>query len=225
MPSFDSDGFEMVDDFISLKSIEIIIDDLTKFAAKEQTEKITGIRNADKKILSVAHCIQNNLLIEKAKTYLGQSVKLVRAIIFYKSNDNNWFVTWHQDRTVAVSNEFDCKGWGPWSVKDGVINVQPPLEVLNQMITFRVNLDNVDYDNGCLKVIPKSHMDGVLDNKQIRKVVDMNNYVNCVGAKGSALIMRPHLVHSSSKALNITHRRILHLEFCSYKLPNGVHWV
>jgi len=36
------------------------------------------------------------------------------------------------------------------------------------------------------------------------------------------VIMRPHILHFSSKANNPSHRRAVHLDYSSYELPDGV---
>lgn len=93
--------------------------------------------------------------------------------------------------------------------------MQPPLEVLNQMLTLRIHIDPADDQNGCLQVMPSSHKLGVLKHSEINEHVDKNRVVNCIAKKGDTLIMRPLLLHSSSKALNPSHRRTLHLEYSS----------
>ena len=42
---------------------------------------------------------------------------LVRAIFFDKTPEKNWFVSWHQDKTVALNRRVEMEGWGPWSSK------------------------------------------------------------------------------------------------------------
>jgi ectoine hydroxylase-related dioxygenase (phytanoyl-CoA dioxygenase family) len=81
----------------------------------------------------------------------------VRAIFFDKSSGSNWLVPWHQDLTIAVASKCEAPGFGPWSVKDGIPHVQPPDELLKQMIALRLHLDDCDASNGALRVIPGSH--------------------------------------------------------------------
>jgi hypothetical protein len=44
-----------------------------------------------------------------------------RATLFDKSPTANWLVVWHQDTALPVQERREAPGWGPWSVKDGVI--------------------------------------------------------------------------------------------------------
>ncbi|MBW8302999.1 MAG: phytanoyl-CoA dioxygenase family protein, partial [Brevundimonas sp.] len=81
----------------------------------------------------------------------------VRAVMFDKSPAANWSVAWHQDRTVPVRERREVEGFGPWSLKDGVPHVAPPIDVLARMVTLRLHLDEVDADNAPLRVAIGSH--------------------------------------------------------------------
>ncbi len=214
-------GYELIEGFLSLDQLEKINSEIKSVSFPARSG---GIRNADKKYSSIGELSALESIIKKANLYLSGSASLVRAILFNKTLDNNWLVSWHQDRTVAVSKKFEKQGWGPWSIKDGIHHVQPPLEVLNKMVTFRIHLDDTGIENGCLKVIPKSHEWGILDRNAISEYVQKNKAVICFTKAGSALVMRPHILHASSKATIPSQRRVLHLEYSSFKLPSGVAW-
>lgn len=76
-----------------------------------------------------------------AAALFGAAARPVRAILFDKTADNNWAVPWHQDRTIAVRARHDVPGFGPWSLKAGVVHVEPPFEIIEGMITIRAHLD------------------------------------------------------------------------------------
>lgn len=214
-------GYEMIGEFLSHDQLVSINSEIE---AVELPSKTGGIRNADKKFYSVGELANSEQLNTQAKKYLAGPASLVRAILFNKTPENNWLVTWHQDRTVAVSEKFEKNEWGPWSIKDGVFHVQPPVEILNQMVTFRIHLDDTNLENGCLRVLPKSQELGILDHGFIKEYVQNHSSVICEAPKGSVLVMRPHILHSSSKALSPSQRRVLHLEYSSFELPSGVAW-
>lgn len=216
------EGFVLVDDFLSTGQLAAVFDDLN---GTDIPLARGGIRNIEKKYPSIARLVRSQHVLGKANQYLPDAPKFVRAILFDKTPENNWLVAWHQDRTVSVSDKFEDGSWGPWSVKDAVQHVQPPIEVLEQMVTIRIHLDASTTKNGCLRVLPRSHLNGILSQTEINNLTSHNHEVfNCEARAGSALIMRPHLLHSSSKASEPTKRRVLHLEFCSYALPNGIFW-
>lgn len=183
-----------------------------------------GIRNAEKKLPSVKRLVDSALLLDTAKNCVAGQPALVRAIVFDKTPDKNWLVAWHQDRTVAVSNKMEMAGWSAWTVKDGVHHAQPSVDVLENMVTFRLHLDDANERNGCLKVIPNSHRMGVLSQSEIERIVHERETHTCVAKAGDLLVMRPLLLHASSKAAAPLHRRILHVEYSGFVLPQGVAW-
>ncbi len=154
----------------------------------------------------------------------GPGARLVRIIAFDKSTATNWFVPWHQDRTIAVLRRVDTEGYANWTVKDGHIHVEPPVRLLQAMLTLRVHLDDCGEDAGPLEVIPASHSLGRLDQSDIAaRTVDGRGLV-CLAARGDILTMRPLLLHRSQRARLPTRRRVLHLEYCADALPNGLSW-
>lgn len=184
----------------------------------------SGVRNLEKKVKEVSELVQSPEILGLAEKILNDKPKMVRAIYFNKTPEANWGVVWHQDKTIAVDAKLDINGWGPWTVKDGMHHVQPDIEVLEKMVTFRIHLDAANEDNGCLKVIPQSHRFGVLLQKQVDELKNSDDSVSCLVRQGDAVIMRPHLLHSSNKAKNPTQRRVIHLEYSSYSLPDGLNW-
>jgi ectoine hydroxylase-related dioxygenase (phytanoyl-CoA dioxygenase family) len=92
------------------------------------------------------------------------------------------------------------------------------------MLTIRVHLNDCTEDNGALRVIPYSHRRGRLAAEQIEQAVSVNRPVICVAPCGSALLMKPLLLHASSAARSPSHRRIIHVEFASADLPAGLRW-
>ena len=219
---FDEVGFEIIDSLLSAEQAEFF----NALLAKQELKPLRGgIRHIDKLVPEVAQLALSPLLLSTAHNYLPSSPSLVRAIYFDKSPENNWYVTWHQDRTVSVSDRFEMNDWAPWSTKDGVLHVQPPLNVLEQMVTIRIHLDPANKGNGCLKIIPKSHQLGLLHSSEVSSQVNDDEVVFCEVPKGGAVIMRPHILHASEKAVDDAPRRVLHFEYSSYQLPEGVTWV
>jgi hypothetical protein len=84
----------------------------------------------------------NGAIGRLATARLGESATPVRLVFFDKTEANNWAVGWHQDRTIAVKGRRDADGFGPWSIKSGVVHASPPFAVLERMVTVRVHLDD-----------------------------------------------------------------------------------
>jgi ectoine hydroxylase-related dioxygenase (phytanoyl-CoA dioxygenase family) len=148
----------------------------------------------------------------------------IRAIYFDKSPAANWLVPWHQDLTLVLRSHAEVRGFGQWSVKDGVPHVQPPVEVLEQMLTVRLHLDDADESNGALRVLPGSHRLGRLSPGQIQELRARQTDVLCTIAAGDAMLMRPLLLHASGRSTSQRHRRVLHIEYAAFSLPDGLEW-
>ncbi len=214
-------GIEIVQNILSRSIIDEIVTEVDNFTKNHPGH---GIRNANKKINAIDRLSKSRLLIDMAYSVLGAEPKIVRVLFFDKTPDKNWVVTWHQDKTIALSNKVEIAGWGPWTIKDNIYHVQPPLEVLNQMITFRLHLDNSDSNNGCLKVIPGSHDSGILSQETINEITAIQEPHLCEVIAGDLVMMKPHILHSSSKSVNPLHRRVVHIEYSNYKLPDNLSW-
>jgi ectoine hydroxylase-related dioxygenase (phytanoyl-CoA dioxygenase family) len=156
-------------------------------------------------------------------TLLGRECFAVRGILFNKTPDSNWKVVWHQDRTIAVRERKESPHFGPWTVKAGVPHVQPPAAVMARMLAIRLHLDESYERNGPLRVVPGSHKTGCLSAEEIATWKERPS-VNCTVPKGGALLMRPLLVHASSSSAKPGPHRVIHLEFASDELPNGLEW-
>jgi hypothetical protein len=177
------------------------------------------LRNAD-----VASIARSPRLLELICPHLPIEPVPVRAIYFDKSPEANWLVPWHQDLTLALRNRKEVPGFGPWSVKDGVPHVQPPVECLEKMLTIRLHFDDTDESNGALRVLPGSHRLGRLSASHIQELRAEKSDCLCTAAKGDALLMRPLLLHASGRSTTPRHRRILHIEYAAFTLPPGLQW-
>lgn len=218
--NFAQDGFELVDSVFNATALIPLKSEINQIVGGIRRG---GLRNAEQRCKAVPSLLEQPAFRILVQHYLPDNAQLVRAIIFTKSQENNWLVSWHQDKTVSVSTHFSACDWGPWSCKDGVIHVQPPLSVLQSMVTFRIHLDDSTAQNGCLKLLPGSHAEGVLSQQQINHY-DKRAAVNCIGTAGSVLVMRPLVLHASGKVSVPAERYVLHVEYCSYTLPDGVTW-
>lgn len=219
MSMFRDQGFELLEGFVDQDELAPLFEEL-----EDLTIDKGGIRNAEKRYASVNDLVYSPKLMQKATDYLGGQVSVARVILFDKNPDANWLVTWHQDKTVAVSRQHDSPGWNAWSIKDETHHAHPPEEVMNDTVTFRVHLDQATEANGCLKVIPGSHQDGFLDQAVVSQIAQYSEPVFCEANAGDVLVMSPLLLHASSKAVEPRPRRILHIEYSSYPLPSGVCW-
>ena len=99
---------------------------------------------------------------------LGPAARPVRAIMFDKSPTANWSLGWHQDRTICVVERHEVAGFAPWTLKQGLLHVEPPFPIIEAMRTVRVLLDPVDAVNAPLVIAPGSHRLGRIAEADIR---------------------------------------------------------
>ena len=170
-------------------------------------------------VIAASPCIR--ALVEPV---LGRECLAVRGILFDKTAAANWKVGWHQDLVVALREQRECEGFGPWSVKAGVVHAQAPAHLLEGMLAVRLHLDDCGPDRGPLRVLPGTHCRGKLDAEAIQRAREVTSEVVCAIPQGGALLMRPLLLHASSPARRPCHRRVIHIEFAAGVLPGGLAW-
>jgi len=148
----------------------------------------------------------------------------VQCTLFEKSAEKNWLVAFHQDQSIPVAEATDSRGRTGWSVKDGLTFVQAPPDVLAQMVALRLQLDAPDGSDGALRVIPGSHRNGKVLEAEIDHFRAAQAEVTCRVEQGGVLVMRPLLLHASSKIVGSQPRRVLHFLFGPAALPHGLRW-
>ena len=111
--------------------------------------------------------LAQSLLVDLVRPHLPAEPVPVRGIYFDKRPETNWLVAWHQDLTLALKERVEVPGFGPWSLKEGVPHVQPPVGMLEQMLSVRLHLDDADATNGALRVLPGTHRLGRLNAEAI----------------------------------------------------------
>ena len=221
-------GFLTFENVLDAKTISILRDELENLLASDavskRNESIYGVRNLLNLSPKIREFSETRSVREIAEKLLGRKAKVVRAIYFDKTPDANWKVPWHQDLTIAVKERVESEGFSAWTIKAGIQHVQPPVAVLEKMVTLRFHLDDADETNGALKVVPTSHDSGRLSADEIKKRRAANGTRVCSVKKGDCLVMRPLLVHSSSAGSRPQRRRVIHLEFSAETLPNNLEW-
>jgi ectoine hydroxylase-related dioxygenase (phytanoyl-CoA dioxygenase family) len=162
---------------------------------------------------AVAALAHTPRLAEIAEAALGKAAWPFSATLFDKSPRANWLVVWHQDTALPLHERRDVPGWGPWSVKSGVLYAHAPAGALRRVVALRVHLDDSTNFNGPLRLIPGSDQRGLLSDGEIAELAKKVPSVDCLAPRGSVVLMRPLLVHSSSKAVPPAPRRVIHIEY------------
>ena len=158
-----------------------------------------------------------------AQSILGENAFPFRATLFNKSPDSNWLIAWHQDTALPLIEKHETPGWGPWSVKEGIVYAHAPAGALEQVLALRLHLDDCTADNGPLRVLAVTDRLGVLSDKDVERQVGKRKSIECPIARGGVLVMRPLLIHASSKSLSALPRRVLHIEYAaSVRVGDGL---
>lgn len=225
---FQENGFFIIDNAFDEQIVDNLKSKLAQLdfgeAAKQRENVAFGVRN----LLNIAPVIKDFANSESVnrliKPFAGEKARIIRAIYFDKTPEANWKVPFHQDLTIAVKSRKEVEGFTAWTTKAGILHVQPPVSILENIVALRVHLDKTDEANGALRVVCGSHLFGRLNATEIRDMKNAQEIVTCNIEKGGAMLMRPLLLHASSSAINVSHRRVLHFEFSSEDLPRGLDW-
>jgi ectoine hydroxylase-related dioxygenase (phytanoyl-CoA dioxygenase family) len=221
------EGFSIISGSIDSETIDYLIAQLSSFQNKGKNiskGKDYGVRDILNLVPKFRQFANSDLLMSLIKPILGNNARVVRGIFFDKLPEANWKVPWHQDLTIAVRDRIDTLGYSPWSIKNGIVHVRPPVAILERMLAVRVHLDDADEFNGALKVIPKTHLQGRLSADKIKQYISTSAIVDCTVKRGDIMLMHPLLLHSSSASLNPSHRRVLHFEYSSAVLDGNLRW-
>ena len=171
-------------------------------------------------LLAVSGCVG-----AVAATILGPYAKPVRALLFNKSEETNWSLGWHQDRTICVKEKRDAPGFGPWTVKRGMIHVAPPFDLLTRMVTVRAHLDDVPATNAPLLVARGSHKLGRIAVSEVDEVVSRCGTAVCTAKAGDIWLYATPILHASEVASPPRTRRVLQVDYAAENLPFGLEWL
>ncbi len=134
---------------------------LTQWPGKAAAHRFPDLR-------PLAPIVADSACAAIAQDLIGQSA---RAVLFDKTKRANWSLAWHRDRTVAVAARKNVAGFDNWTLKRGVHHVEPPFDLLVEMATLWIHLDDVGPDNGPLDSAPGSHRLGLGPEHAIAQAV------------------------------------------------------
>lgn len=223
---FLSNGFAVIDDIYLPNEVETILQQIKQADTEKDTFRkssdLFAIRQFLKEVPATIDTIFNDRLKSVLEQLLGDRYFVVKSIYFDKPQTSNWYVSYHQDLTISVDKKLSLDGFNFWMTKQNQFAVQPPLDILQNVVTVRIHLDDTDEDNGALKVIPKSHSKGIYRPETIDWTVERD--VACNVSKGGIMLMKPLLLHSSGRTTNNRQRRVVHIEFSNQELPAELNW-
>lgn len=154
----------------------------------------------------------------------GAGMRPVRAIAFDKSPAANWALGWHQDRTINIAARADVVGFGPWTVKQGHLHVQPPFALIKAMLTLRIHLDPVTPNNAPLEIALGSHRKGFIAEERVAEVVAESTVAGCLAEAGDVWAYATPILHASRRSTSTGPRRVLQVDYSADGLPAPLQW-
>jgi ectoine hydroxylase-related dioxygenase (phytanoyl-CoA dioxygenase family) len=219
-------GFATVNHIYSDQEVEQILNAINHADNDKETFRkssdLFAIRQFLKEIPAVVKLVFNTNLKELIQQIFGNNYVVVKSIYFDKPETSNWYVAYHQDLTISVDKKVELDTFGPWTIKQNQFAVQPPIHILENMFTIRIHLDDTDEHNGALKVIPASHLKKIYRPENIQHNKETEHI--CEVKKGGVMLMKPLILHSSSRTSNKKRRRVIHIEFSNQELPSELQW-
>jgi hypothetical protein len=216
--TFATDGFQLIDGVLNSDECDTIAD-----AVASCHSRSGGIRS----LLEAGWCssLARQLRAHpEISAYVPSDFVATQCTFFEKQTLKNWLVPVHQDLSIPVKARVEASHLTGWSEKEGSLFVHAPVEELERLVAVRLSLDACTGADGPLKVVPGTHRLGVIEPTTAVELRTSGTEVPCVLAKGSALLMRPLLLHSSSKASGSGRRRVLHFLYGPRELPHGLAW-
>lgn len=223
---FSKKGYAIINDIYTDEEINSILKIIKKFESSNdtfrKTQDVFAIRKVINEIPQIKPYIFNDNLKEIIKSIGNENFFVVKSIYFDKPETSNWFVAYHQDLTISVNNKQEINGYSNWTKKQNQFAVQPPLDILENIFTIRIHLDDTTNENGAVKVIEKSHLQGISRSE----LIDWNTEKEtiCEVQKGGIMLMKPLTLHSSTRTTNGKRRRVLHIEFSNLHLDKNLEW-
>ncbi|MFN3754240.1 phytanoyl-CoA dioxygenase family protein [Flavobacterium sp.] len=219
-------GFSVVNNVYSEYEIELISSFINGLDTSKpifrKTDDLFAIRQFVKEFPEIKSLLFNDNLKKIIQEIGGENCFVVKSIYFDKPEKSNWFVAYHQDLTISVDKKIETEGFGPWTVKQNQFAVQPTLDILENIFTIRIHLDDTDENNGALKVIDKSHTKSIYRTETINW--DIEKETICSVNSGGIMLMKPLILHGSNRTQNNKRRRVIHIEFSSKDLPENLKW-
>ncbi len=171
-----------------------------KMNSDDTTDKVVNTINGQNYVCNIEYLFKSNnlaclellglpLILETAETICGPGFFLIQEFAVIKMLGDNIEVLWHQD--MLHRHTGNC-------------------------FTMGIYLDDANAGDGCLRVVPKSHLStkDICDLKQ-------QPYIEVPVRAGDILIHDMMLAHSSGLMQNNPLRRVLYFEFLSFKQAVG----
>lgn len=217
------DVFAVIPEVYSDREIRALIEVIDAAVLSEdgvmRSQQRYAIRRILQQVPDLKLIAMNPMCLRIVNECLSNDPFVTKSIWFEKPPGGNWFVGWHQDISISVSRRAEVPGYSRWTAKHGVVGVVPPIPILERTLTIRIHLDDADGENGAVRVMPCSHRSGI-----VAPPLNDEGSVTCAVPRGGVMLMRPLLLHASSRSISNRPRRVLHIELNDMDLEGGLEW-
>lgn len=217
-----SEGYAVLPGLFDTSELALM-DDAADYLDAHAREKGGG-RNLFQKAPGILALFKKDAVLGLMRGFLGPGIGISEGVYLNKDRDANWLVAWHQDLFISVKEKSEAAGYHSWTEKQGIPYVQPPAEVLGKSLWLRVNLDDNDAGNGCLRVSPGTHLQGKIALETIPSMIASKGERAVLCQRGESILFRPLLLHASSKSATPSGRRVLQVLYSGFGFDNGLAW-
>ena len=159
LKEFHEQGFYVVNNVYDKAEVDTISNFISNLDTTNpifrKTNDLFAIRQFIKEFPEIKKLLFNEKLKDILKN-IGEDYFIVKSIYFDKPEKSNWFVSYHQDLTISVDKKIEDKNFSNWTTKHNQFAVQPSEEILENIFTIRIHLDDTNEKNGALKVLKKT---------------------------------------------------------------------
>ena len=109
--SVEGNGFALIPNLVDKAHITNLVESVDHLIAEAPS---AGVRDLVSKSSVVREFSKSPAIKSLVAPLLGADVQLVRSILFVKTAEMNWGVSWHQDLSIAVRQRTDMPGYSRW---------------------------------------------------------------------------------------------------------------
>ena len=149
------------------------------------------------------------------REFLGSDVFPFRAFLFGTPHGAIWNADWHQDVSLPMCLLREDPGWGPWLVKAGIVHAHAPASALDRVLSLRLPLRSVSHQRAQWRVLPGTHLLGVLDDSELSRLVRERPAVACAIPEGGVLALKPLLVHAADEQASPVSSPVLVIDYAT----------
>jgi ectoine hydroxylase-related dioxygenase (phytanoyl-CoA dioxygenase family) len=215
-------GYSITDNFFDHRIIIDLEAELNNIGAFDFTNTRVGETNL-LQYGPVAAIAAHSSIVALLSVLFPLPLKPVKAFILDKSVHKNWNIPWHQDLKIPLQERANAAGFSNWTLEADIWHVQPPVDLLAELIVLRIHFDACSAINGAMRLFPGSHKAGILKDTQVQELLALQESVLASVSQYGVMFMKPLVVHDSPASCSAQRRRILQLEY-GPDLPAGLRW-